>query len=66
MVDDHSRMTWLYFMKHKSETRNLLKGFLSYTERQFSKKVKRRRGDNGVEFLMPDFSHEKGVIHETT
>lgn len=43
-------MTWLYYMKSKTEIKNLLKGFIAYVERQFDKKSKTTRSDNGNEF----------------
>ena len=53
-------------MKQKSETRDLIKGFCSYVERQFEKKIKTIRSDNGAEFMMTDYFKEKGIVHETS
>ena len=39
IVDDHTRNTWVYLMKHKSETRKLLINFIHLVETQFDKKV---------------------------
>ena len=66
IVDDHTRMTWVYMMKSKSETRELIKGFCLYVSRQFDKRVKCICSDNGLEFAMTDFYHTQGIIHETT
>lgn len=46
IVDDHSRNTWVYLMKHKSEARKLLINFIILVENQFGKRVKTVRSDN--------------------
>jgi len=51
VVDDHSRMTWLFLMKCKSEVFATLKCFFTLVQNQFNKSVKRVRSDNGTEFF---------------
>ena len=48
IVDDCSRCTWVYLLKHKSQTQSILVGFCTMVETQFSKKVKTIKSDNGT------------------
>lgn len=48
LVDDHSRFTWVIFLKTKVETRDSLINFVAYVEKQFNKHVKCLRSDNGT------------------
>jgi hypothetical protein len=66
IVDDHSRSTWVYLMKHKSEARILLIHFIYLVENQFGKNVKVVRSDNGPEFKISQFYSSKGIIHQTS
>ncbi|XP_022030400.1 uncharacterized protein LOC110931309 [Helianthus annuus] len=50
-VDDFSRMTWVYFMKHKSEVPEKFFMFYKMTQTQFKKKIQILRSDNGGEFV---------------
>jgi len=63
VVDDHSRFTWVFLMKHKSESCSFLQSFINLIETQFHLKVKNVRTDNGPEFFMTDFFASKGIIH---
>ena len=55
IVDDSTRSTWIYHMKHKSETRFLLQPFYNMICIQFNTKIKAIRIDNLKEFFMKDF-----------
>ncbi|CAN1826383.1 Retrovirus-related Pol polyprotein from transposon RE1 [Linum perenne] len=66
IVDDHSRAVWAYLMKHKSEARPLLQDFCVMILRQFDKKIKVIRSDQGQEFHMRDFYAEHGIYHQTS
>ena len=50
IVDDFSRHTWVYLMRHKSETQGLLRNFFAQVQTQFNTTVKCLRADNGREF----------------
>lgn len=41
IVDDHSRCTWLYLMRHKSETQIHLKNFFAMIKTQFQCSIKK-------------------------
>jgi hypothetical protein len=64
VVDDRTRHIWVFFMKLKSETRNLVKSFVNLVENQFDKKVKAIRTDNGQEFILTEFYSSKGIEHQ--
>ncbi|KAL0388423.1 UNVERIFIED_CONTAM: Retrovirus-related Pol polyprotein from transposon RE2 [Sesamum radiatum] len=51
IVDDYSRTTWTYLLKHKSQAVPLLETYLQMVQTQFDAKVKFVRSDNGLEFL---------------
>jgi len=67
LVDDFSRAVWIDLLPNKSETGSTLRGYISLIERQFEKKLKAIRSDNGSEFMsLIGFFREKGIIHETS
>ena len=69
IVDDFSRMTFIYALKSKDEALQNFEIFLQLWENQLEKKVKRIRTDNGLEFCSArfyDFTNAKGIIHERT
>ena len=66
IVDDHTRFTWIFFMKSKSETAALLKQFIILVENQFTKTVKVVRTNNGLEFKIDSFYASKGIEHQNT
>ncbi|GAU35639.1 hypothetical protein TSUD_394790 [Trifolium subterraneum] len=69
LVDDHTRGTWVYLMKHKSQTTNVLVNFYKMIETQFNTKIKKIRSDNGTEFTnskVQSFLMDKGLLHETS
>lgn len=47
LVDDYSRMTFVYFFKRKSEVGRRVRDFVEYVERQTREKVKHLRFDHG-------------------
>jgi len=68
-VDDFSRMTWVYFLKHKSEVPDKFYAFYQMIHTQFGKKIKVLRSDNGGEFVnksMQEFFRENDLIHQTS
>ena len=48
-VDDCTRMTWLYLLKHKDEVLGVFKSFHAMVQTQFSAKVQVLRSNNGGE-----------------
>lgn len=67
IVDDFSRALWIYLLPDKSKTMTTLQNFIAFVERQFERKVKIIRSDNGTEFVaLRNFFKEKGIVHETS
>ncbi|KAL2243082.1 UNVERIFIED_CONTAM: Retrovirus-related Pol polyprotein from transposon RE1 [Sesamum indicum] len=67
IIDDFSRATWTFLMRHKSQTLITLTTFFAQILTQFSCKIKVVRTDNGSEFLSSQcqfFFQNQGVIHQ--
>ncbi|WVZ62539.1 hypothetical protein U9M48_012278 [Paspalum notatum var. saurae] len=54
-VDDHSRYTWIYFMKHRSQLASIYQSFVRMVHTQFSTPIKVFRSDSGGEYLSDTF-----------
>lgn len=68
-VDDYSRMSFVYFMKHKNEVFKNFKEFKAMVEKQKNANIKILRTDNGGEFcskVMEDFLKSFGILHQKT
>jgi len=66
IVDDFTRFTWIFLMKHKNEAQSLLKFFFNYVLIQFKVHIKILRSGNGGEFLsLRPFLQEKGALFST-
>ena len=67
IVDDFSRVTWLFLLSHKSVVCVSIRMFLQYVQTQFGKKVKVLRTDNGTEFVNSGCHKlftELGILHQ--
>lgn len=63
--DDFTRCTWVYLLKHKSDTYFLLSEFATMVHTQFVSKIKTIRTDNGTEvYLIFFFFHSNGILHQ--
>ena len=68
-VDDCTRMSWIYFHKHKSEVFNVFVKFYNMILTQFHTRLKILRSDNGGEYVSHKIKHfflEHGMLHQTT
>lgn len=68
-VDDCSRMTWVYFLKNKSDVTSQFIDFFHMIDTQFQKKLQILRSDNGDECVNTDlmnFFKAHGILHQTT
>lgn len=58
---------WLYLLPEKTLVAQQLKDFMAMVERQYSKKIKTLRSDNGTEFMcLTRYFNEQGIRHETS
>lgn len=55
IIDDFSRMLWVYVLKSKDNTFESFKTLRKMVENQVGRKVKVIRTDNGLEFCNRDF-----------
>ncbi|KAL0318435.1 UNVERIFIED_CONTAM: Retrovirus-related Pol polyprotein from transposon TNT 1-94 [Sesamum angustifolium] len=68
-IDDYSRMTWVYFMREKSEVFKVFKKFKNLVEKQSGRSIKILRSDRGKEYNNSEFDkfcEEEGIEHQTT
>ncbi|GJQ99735.1 retrovirus-related pol polyprotein from transposon TNT 1-94 [Tanacetum coccineum] len=50
IVDDYSRFTWVYFIRTKDETPEIINNFIARVQLNYNAKVCKIRTDNGTEF----------------
>jgi transposase InsO family protein len=65
IIDDFSRLTWVFFLQDKSEAKGVVKKFIRRLQNEFELKVK--RSDNGSEFRntqVEEFLDEEGIKHK--
>jgi transposase InsO family protein len=68
-IDDHSRKTWVYFMKTKDEVFSRFQEFKALVENQTSRKIKTLRSNNGGEYTskaFKDLCARTGIKRELT
>ena len=54
-VDDCTRMTWVYMMRHKHDVFSIFQIFHAMIQTQFSVKIQILRSDNGGEYVNQEF-----------
>ena len=57
LIDDFTRMTWVYLLKNKLEAFGCFKIFKELVENETKQKIKCLRSDNGGEFTSKEFNH---------
>uniref|UniRef100_A0A2N9J940 Integrase catalytic domain-containing protein n=1 Tax=Fagus sylvatica TaxID=28930 RepID=A0A2N9J940_FAGSY len=68
-IDDHSRCTWVYLLKKKSDVLPLFTQFLQMIKTQYNTIVRAIRSDNGGEYISDAFCsqlNQKGILHQLT
>ena len=68
-IDDYSRYTTVYMIKHKSQVIEKFKEFVLFAEKLTGKSVKRLKTDNGGEYTSNEFDQfckQRGIEHEFT
>ena len=69
MIDDYSKMTWVFMMKHKGDAFKKFKQWKTLVENQTGKKIKRLRTYNGLEFCSSEFNEfckNEGIVRHHT
>ena len=65
-VDDHTRLTWLFLMKEKSEVGQIFQNFNSMIQTQFQTKIQIIKTDNAKEYfksVLGTYFFSKGIVH---
>lgn len=63
-VDAHTRYTWIYFLKLKSEVHSVFQFFYTHVQVQFNHKIKTLQTDGGGEFRsLAIFLQTHGIHH---
>ena len=68
-VDDCTRVTWVYLLKHKSDVCDVFRSFHQMIATQFNTYIKVIRSDNGGEYFkteLIEFMNSNGILHQTT
>lgn len=64
IVDDCTRVTWIYMMHNKSDVQAIFPAFITHIQTQFHTVIKKVRSDNAPELAFTDLFHSKGIIHQ--
>ena len=68
-IDDHTRLTWVYLLKEKSEVGQVFPNFHKMIQNQFQTKIKILRTDNAKEFfkyVLGVYLLDQGIIHQSS
>lgn len=68
-IDDCTRITWIYLLKHKSDVSHAIKQFCMMIQTQFATNIKVLHSDNGGEYVnhdLAEFFLSQGMIHQTS
>ena len=68
-IDDHTRNTWIYLLKEKSEATSSFKTFNSMIKTQFQTQIQVFRTDKGREYfntILGQFLADQGIIHHSS
>ena len=69
IVDDFTRLTWVYLFKSKGEASYAVENYFNMIKRQFGISIKQFRLDNAREFFnyhLSTFFEKQGVVHESS
>ena len=65
-VDDHTRLTWIFLMKEKSEVGQIFQNFNLMIQTQFQTKIQILKSDNAREFfqsILGTYLSCQGIVH---
>jgi hypothetical protein len=66
-IDDFSKFTWIYLIKHKSDVFHKFQDFQAMVERQFNKKILAVQSDWGGEYeRLNSFFTKIGIMHHVS
>ena len=67
-MDDFTRLTWVFLMKHKSDIVQVFSDFYAYINTHFNTSIMNLRSDNALEICegpLKRFLAEHGIFHQT-
>uniref|UniRef100_A0A2N9IPP4 Integrase catalytic domain-containing protein n=1 Tax=Fagus sylvatica TaxID=28930 RepID=A0A2N9IPP4_FAGSY len=67
LVDEFTKFTWVYLLKHKSDTFSIFKQFTALVKTQFKHSIQTFRTDCGGEFTSNEFHTfcaNNGIVHQ--
>jgi len=68
-IDYHTRTSWVYLLKEKSEVEGVFKMFHNMVKTQFQASIQVFRSDNGKEYfneILGKYFEDKGIIHQSS
>ena len=66
-IDDHSKFTWIYLLRRKSEVFQCFREFQALVERQFDRKIRTIQTDWGGEYqALSSFFSRMGISHHVS
>ena len=66
-IDDFSKFTWIYFLRHKSEVFQVFRNFQQLVERQFDRKILTMQTNWGGEYQsLNSFFKQIGIAHHVS
>ena len=66
-IDDYSKHTWIYLIKHKSDVFQVFQNFQALVERKFSSKIISVQSDWGGEYeKLNSFFQKLGISHHVS
>ena len=66
-IDDYSKFTWIYLLKHRSEVFKVFHEFQTLVERLFNKKIITMQTDWGGEYeCLNSFFRQLGITHHVS
>ena len=69
MIDNFSRMTWVFVMMYNSKAFKNFRNWMVLVENQIGKEIKRLHTDNGLEFFWSEFDEfckKEGIVRYHT
>ena len=62
IVDDHTRLTWIYLLRAKNDVLSICPDFMTMIERQYKAVVKAVRSNNAPEIRFEALYKQKGIL----
>ena len=69
LVDDHTRLSWTFLMKNKSETSQIFQPFHKMIQNQFQTNIQVFKTDNARDFfnsILGSYLQSHGIVHQSS